>query len=241
MKIVAALWFALCLVPVLRSEAAEPFDAYVLALSWQPEFCRARPGQRECRTRTPDRYDSTHPVLHGLWPDRNGDRDFVYCGVDGATRRLDETRQWKRLPEPEMSDGTREDLRKYMPGYESFLHRHEWFAHGTCSGLSADEYFKTANALAARLGASGFGRFLASRAGRAASREELAAAFDQEYGAGASRAMLLVCRDRSALSEIRLAVRNPAPRDGELRGALVPRALGRSQCGVSVDLQGLSR
>ena len=51
------------------AEKPKPVDRnYVLALSWQPAFCEANPGKRECRWQTGSRYDASYLSLHGLWP-----------------------------------------------------------------------------------------------------------------------------------------------------------------------------
>src|SRR5580692_6196384 len=45
----------------LPPNAKQPFDYYLLNLSWSPEFCYTHPSATEC---------ASHPafVLHGLWP-----------------------------------------------------------------------------------------------------------------------------------------------------------------------------
>ncbi len=92
---------------------AGAFDFYVLVLSWSPEFCYSHPDAGEC--------GEHHGFLvHGLWP-QNSDGTFpLNCHTDqpGPTN-----------PEA-MSD--------IMP-HE--IVRHEWLAHGTCSGLNGDQYF----------------------------------------------------------------------------------------------------
>src|SRR6201996_9691352 len=40
---------------------AQPFDYYLLNLSWSPEFCHSHPNATECASRATF-------VLHGLWP-----------------------------------------------------------------------------------------------------------------------------------------------------------------------------
>ena len=90
---------------LLRLEGAEPLErwvsvqcgqllgssapvnqAYLLALSWQPSFCETKPSKPECESQTPQRFDATNLVLHGLWPQP---RANVYCNVQGATKPLE--------------------------------------------------------------------------------------------------------------------------------------------------------
>ena len=90
------------------------FDYYLLTLSWSPEFCHSHADQPECQ--------SGHHgfVVHGLWPQY----------VDGYPEHCSNA---PGLTNPaEMAD--------LMP--DTGLVAHEWSTHGTCSGLSPEDYFK---------------------------------------------------------------------------------------------------
>jgi ribonuclease T2 len=92
------------------------FDFYLLNLSWSPEFCHSHPNAVEC---------SAHAafVLHGLWPQKN----------DGS------------YPENCSSAPGPADPAAFKDIYpDSGLLQHEWSTHGTCSGLSADDFFTAA-------------------------------------------------------------------------------------------------
>jgi ribonuclease T2 len=88
-------------------------DFYQLNLSWSPEFCYSKPENPEC---------AGHRgfIVHGLWPQfrRGGWPEFCsgQPGLSNPSQMLD-----------------------LMP--DLHLIQHEWSAHGTCSGLNADEYF----------------------------------------------------------------------------------------------------
>jgi len=103
-------------------ETAGQFDYYVLSLSWAPEFCAqagaasSNPG--ECAT--PKGF-----VVHGLWPEVNSGKSPESCG-----------------PARPVSRGLVNELLKYMPS--ASLIQHEWATHGTCSGLTSNEYFTKA-------------------------------------------------------------------------------------------------
>jgi len=93
-----------------------PFDYYLLNLSWSPAFCHSHPNAAEC---------SAHStfVLHGLWPQN----------FDGT------------YPENCSSAPGPADTSSFSDIYpDPGLLQHEWRTHGTCSGLSADAFFKTA-------------------------------------------------------------------------------------------------
>ncbi|WP_035059133.1 ribonuclease T2 family protein [Andreprevotia chitinilytica] len=92
------------------------FDYYALSLSWAPSYCATHAAdQSECGTGK--RYGF---VLHGLWPQF----EKGYPQSCGNT--------------PLSSD----EQAQYASLYPSTnLMQHEWSKHGTCSGLSAADYF----------------------------------------------------------------------------------------------------
>ncbi|HET9087355.1 MAG TPA: ribonuclease T2 [Acidobacteriaceae bacterium] len=96
------------------AEAAPDFDYYLLTLSWSPEYCHGHSNSPEC--------NGSHPgfVVHGLWPQRNNGQWPSHCSNAPG------------LPNP----STMLDI---MP--DPHLVAHEWATHGTCSGLTARQYF----------------------------------------------------------------------------------------------------
>ena len=42
-----------------------------------------------------------------------------------------------------VSRSTFENLEEVMPGCQSCLQNHEWYEHGVCSGIGADDFFAT--------------------------------------------------------------------------------------------------
>lgn len=101
---------------------AGQFDFYVLALSWSPGFCATPAGQRDDLQCGPQRHFAF--VLHGLWPqyEKSGWPQNCTTGApDGAVVKT---------------------MLDIMPSTR--LVQHEWEKHGTCSGLSAQDYFEEA-------------------------------------------------------------------------------------------------
>lgn len=96
------------------------FDYYLLALSWSPEFCAQDGPNRTYRECDPRRHLGF--MVHGLWPQRESGSQLEYC------RRV-----------PPVSHTIVEDLLSIMP--DRSLIQHEWRAHGSCTGLSARDYF----------------------------------------------------------------------------------------------------
>ena len=224
------LSLALACVP-LRAAAQSvvgDFDEYALALSWEPAFCEGKPAAPECQSQRPDRFDASNLALHGLWPNKDGDsaHTYGYCGVGAAEQALDRPPTWCRLPEPAVSAATRVDLNTAMPGATSCLDRHEWSKHGTCSGMTADDYFAYASALVQQVAATGFGRYLTANAGKTVDASEVVAAFERSFGASSGTKLTLNCTDvrgTQALLEVRLHLQNPPRPASELSSMLLDK------------------
>lgn len=91
----------------------QPYDFYLLNLSWSPEYCVTNPGAVEC---------SQHLgfVVHGLWPQNNDGSYPKNCGTrPGPTSAS----SWQGL----------------FP--TAALAQHEWITHGVCTPYDADTYF----------------------------------------------------------------------------------------------------
>lgn len=215
------------------------FDYYVLALSWEPAFCETKPEAMECQTLTKERYDATHLVLHGLWPNKNGDKTYSYgyCAVPKEWQKLDKPATWCRMPPLELSDATEMELTTTMPGWGSFLERHEWYKHGICSGLTPEQYYTASSALVVKFGETGFGRYLAAHVGETVASEALFAAFELDFGAGSRAALKLFCsniKGQPTLSEIFVTLKAPLPA-GELKDMVAPAENpGRGSCPAAV-------
>lgn len=110
--------------PKHRKQKTEPnqqgnFDYYLLSLSWAPNYCADHPNDNsnECKTGNHKSF-----VLHGLWPQSNEGQPPMNC----------------QTASPVASDLVRHML-EYFPSRGMI--QHEWEKHGTCSGLSSQEYF----------------------------------------------------------------------------------------------------
>jgi ribonuclease T2 len=185
------LLIAAVLLALLGSLPAVGAEQYVLAVSWQPAFCETRPDKPECRSQTEDRFDASHFALHGLWPQPRGN---VYCGVAAPVRAIDEAGAWNRLPAIGLTEPTRTELERVMPGSRSFLHRHEWIKHGTCYGASPEGYYADSLRLMGELNASPVRDLLAAGIGRVVTAGAIRRQFDLAFGDGAGRRVEVSCR-----------------------------------------------
>ena len=96
------------------------FAYYLLVLSYAPDFCDQPQGKKDPRECGAGRHVGF--VVHGLWPQGETTRGPEKCG-----------------PASPVSQAVVQATLKYVPT-ESLI-QHEWAAHGTCSGLSAADYF----------------------------------------------------------------------------------------------------
>ena len=165
----------------------------LLALSWHNAFCQTHQRKKECKqslfsTSKNSKYRQSHFILHGLWPQP---RSNVYCNVSSE----DKNRKWDKLAPLKLSDSTRETLAKYMPGYSSNLHKHEWIKHGTCYGKGADAYFKDALGLVEQVNSSKVGQFFENNIGKKITIQQIKALFKRTFGAGSAKKVELKCRD----------------------------------------------
>lgn len=106
------------------------FDFYVLALSWSPSYCESKgedANRQQCGATRPYGF-----VVHGLWPqyERGYPSD---CSVSSQDVPQDLARS----------------LYDIMPS--NGLIRQQWRKHGSCAGLSQDDYFDVLRAARTRV------------------------------------------------------------------------------------------
>lgn len=178
-------------------------STYLLSLSWEPTFCKSKPQKAECKAETPQSQEAHQLSLHGLWPQPNGK---FYCIADPQQKarmaQLDGAKHWDQLPDPGMTQATRDRLAAIMPGVQSLLERHEWIKHGTCSGLSADAYFNRAADLVEQVNASALGQLLNTRAGQSVTTVEILAAVKTAFGDAAPAAVAVTCTGGGGSADI---------------------------------------
>lgn len=169
-------------------------DGYVLALSWQPAFCEThgfRAGKPECRQLQSGSYAANHFVLHGLWPNQTQcGIHYGYCGVDFKAKHC----QYSPLI---LNDAVVTNLKQLMPSFShgSCLERHEWYKHGSCQVLSADDYFSLAIRLTKELNQTEFTRYIQQHIGTSVERARLREVFEYSFGERSAQKLFLGCRN----------------------------------------------
>jgi len=191
---------------------------YVLALSWQPAFCETAETP-ECETlesRGSSSFAASHFTLHGLWPEQDfnpndnqsgtGRNDSLYCGVSPQQLELDENGDWKELPPTGLTDAKLANLKQFMPGVASGLHRHEWYKHGTCYSDTPQEYYNESLALQKQINDSKVRDLFADNVGNYLTADEIRQAFDKSFGSGAGDRVAIECSNNNIQElEINLA------------------------------------
>ncbi|MGH6861589.1 MAG: ribonuclease T2 family protein [Phyllobacterium sp.] len=108
--------------PGVGSPSGMGFDYYVLALSWSPSYCAAEgpnANRQQCGSGRPHGF-----LVHGLWP--QFERGYPQDCDTGQPR--------------DVPFSLAKQLSDIMPS--PGLVTHEWRKHGSCTGLTQQDYFK---------------------------------------------------------------------------------------------------
>ena len=97
------------------------------------------------------------------------------------------------MPELSLAEDVRLELARAMPGVASGYDRHQWVKYGTCSGMVADEYYGRALKMLALLNGSEVGKLFEDNLGGTVREDEVKAAFDAAFGAGAGNRVRMRC------------------------------------------------
>lgn len=171
-----------------RADQSGDFDLYVLSLSWSPEYCAAH--QSDATQCAADKHFGL--VVHGLWPQFATPRRDPRSGkVSGWPANCS---QGGNPPPPEEAAAVWPSLG---------LYRHEWQAHGSCTGLDPDAYVALTKQLRQR--------FQMPASLLPAARDQMVAAPDLRQAiinanpGLTAEDLVLVCH-RNRLAEIRLCL-----------------------------------
>lgn len=117
--------------PRRAPSVAAPVTGYTLALSWSPEFCKLRAGQRAHAAQCSGTNGSFGLVVHGLWPESGGSWP-QWCGSKAALTPAEVRGAMCMMP----------SLR---------LVARQWAKHGSCMATRPADYLKTTRTLWQRL------------------------------------------------------------------------------------------
>jgi ribonuclease T2 len=205
--------------------ASSDFDFYVLSMSFQPEFCFQHKRDSFPGCENPQDFWRTSLTLHGLWPE-----DYDGSWPSTCT---DEEFNPKTVHDlgPDRFDHLWPNVKSSEPSkvHYSFW-EHEWTKHGTCTGLSQDEYFDTA--LKHFLPTPSFVR---DNYGLEVSSSDLLKAYreDQSYNDGD---IILVCSGGRYLSEVRICVAKDKHGSGSYRIECIDQVVEEGNCGSEITI-----
>jgi ribonuclease T2 len=159
------------------AQAASPVENYALAISWEPAFCLTVSGKPECASETASRQDAHAFSLHGLWPQSGS-----YCDATSTQKSNDQSGNWSLLPAVTLDVSTEAALQIEEPGTQSYLERHEWIEHGTCSALSQQNFFAPTLAMLNGINSSNLGSTVSANVGGHVTLAQLQTAAALDYG-----------------------------------------------------------
>jgi ribonuclease T2 len=117
--------------PPPGSQRILPLSGFVLAVSWSPQFCKKRGKDdkfdSQCDAETPFGF-----ILHGLWPDAEGQGEPRWCRKVPALSKALVRQNFCSTPSPQ-------------------LQQREWAKHGSCITRDPAAYFASANRLFASI------------------------------------------------------------------------------------------
>ena len=186
---------------------ADTEESFLLAVSWQPAFCKNHQNKPECKVRDDNAYQATHLTLHGLWPNKLRTCGTRY-GFCGSLCKKPRKKGMCNYPEVPLSADVRQDLAEVMPSVTagSCLERHEWWKHGPCSGWNADDYYTISARLVREFNDAGVSNFLASHIGKQVSESNFFQVVNHHFGDGTDKTLDLACSRGGDLTEIRITL-----------------------------------
>lgn len=198
----------------------EPVDTNStwLVMTWAPSLCTVAPTSPGCASGHVDKLGRTW-ILHGMWPQPAANQ---YCGVPkGLMDRARDIRNTD-LPPVDIGHGVSASLQSMMSD-ASVLAPHEWYAHGTCSGVTPDVYFGVAVTLAEQA-REVLDPLFADHEGGRIQLSDLQKGFDRAFGAGAGDRIRLSCRNMTGHGSLVYELHLSLPPVPELRrdGATLP-------------------
>lgn len=179
-----------------QSPISELQNRWALAVTWQPAFCETfdtekREFPKECHLAS----NKETFTLHGLWPQWE-----EYCvaalppevlarNQRYITNTCEMDKKWEELPEITLSADLKKRQAEVMPGIASYLDRHEYYKHGTCSLLNYEDYFNLAISLTEKLNQTSLPAFILNSAGDKVTKRQLCKAVETALGPQARMAV----------------------------------------------------
>lgn len=199
------------------SASGRDSNSSLLVVTWGPSLCTVEPSNSGCRSGHVTRLGQVF-VLHGLWPQPSTEQ---YCDVP---KRISDR---KRTP-VQLPDDLKDRLNTMLSD-APLMTTHEWYAHGTCSGVTPGEYFSIATELADQA-VEVLNPLFATASGSQVTVRSVRQTLDAAFGGQAGTRAALACKAGKG-GDVAYEVKLSLPSVLDLReggGALsLGRALGR--------------
>lgn len=220
--VIAAVTFSVVVLDRTPSSAAfEPnrSPSSLLVVTWGPSLCRVEPSAVGCPSGHVDELGRTW-ILHGLWPQP---RENQYCNVPKPVADRARNTHNTDMPSVDLQNDVRNDLQPLMSDVAAMT-SHEWYAHGTCSGVTPDVYF--GDSVELTLEARTLLDPLFQSGTKRVSANAVRQLFDKEFGKGAGERVGLTCSNVVGLGNLIFEVQLSLPPVAEWRSNGTPLSLG---------------
>eukprot|EP00638_Chattonella_subsalsa_P018001 CAMPEP_0117893682 /NCGR_PEP_ID=MMETSP0950-20121206/25476_1 /TAXON_ID=44440 /ORGANISM="Chattonella subsalsa, Strain CCMP2191" /LENGTH=532 /DNA_ID=CAMNT_0005753997 /DNA_START=67 /DNA_END=1665 /DNA_ORIENTATION=+ len=199
------------------------FEFFILAQSWQPEFCYGNYDKYPGCTNPKD-FWKENLTVHGLWPQNldgsypcSCEGDPFYPGVIATVGMTWMVNDWPNVKDAQPND----------PAYEDFW-QHEWDKHGVCSQLDQATYFEST---LLKLEEFGTPELVANRKGSSVSHKELMEAY------GGKDMAVFKCNSGKYLSQVYLCVSKDSDSNPGIRRQCPPSVIYEGTCGETIYIQ----
>ncbi len=188
--VVAAVAFSL-LVTDRSKPPNEPgtSSSSLLVVTWAPSLCKVEASNPGCKSGHVGKL-GRKLILHGLWPQP---RTEQFCGVPSAVADRVRDLHGADMPSLNLPEDVQANLQSMMSDAAS-LAPHEWYTHGTCSGVPPAVYFSDAVTLTDQISKILNPVFERAQNGPL-SLSTLRDRIDAEFGKGAGKRVMITCHD----------------------------------------------
>ncbi|MDP7722755.1 ribonuclease T(2) [Mycobacterium sp. TY814] len=194
-------------------------------MTWAPSLCKVASSSPGCANGHVRKMGRTL-ILHGLWPQPASEQ---FCGVPGHVAGRPAGSPADKSPTLTLPEDVQMQLQSIMSDATAVA-PHEWYRHGTCSGVTPVAYFGNAISLTEQVRKT-LDPVFETAAGGQLSADVVRDRVDAEFGRGSGARVGLKCRsvEREGLVvyEVRLSFPPVAELGHDGRTVTLSDALGK--------------
>jgi len=185
----------------------------LLVMTWGPSLCEVEVANPGCRSGHVGQLGPTL-ILHGLWPQPKSQQ---LCGVPKSVADRAGNTRGNNMPPVDLPRDVQARLQTMMSD-AAIMAPHEWYTHGTCSGLDPTDYFTLAASFADQVGRV-LDPVLVNSRGKRLSPGKIRDAIDTAFGRGAGDRVGGTCRTAGSRGSVTYEVQLSLPTVIEMRSA----------------------